>query len=243
MTSIYEKLENLTREYKNTTDKIIALNIINTMRQKKILTQKQLADICFVSESKITKFIQSLGEPNFKTFASSLKKEHFLYDSINKTNFKSDILALIKMWCNKNSVFIKNLATAIKNNININIYASAQTSWIAQGIRDLLISYNKRPLILSKNFDIFNEPLVNNEDINIVLFYGRDNFTLNSYLKLINDKTIKANNFVITSEKQYEKVFLESDNKLKLDYLKNNASNVYRNLALNILILEIAKLI
>ncbi|ALD66716.1 helix-turn-helix domain-containing protein [Spiroplasma cantharicola] len=241
MKSIFSKLENLTREYKNTSDKIIAINVINAMRKKQILTQKQLAKICFVSESKITKFIQNIGEPNYKLFISKLKSEHFLYDSINKANLKMNIIHLIEMWCRVNYEFIKNLAEEIKVTKNINIFASAQTVWIAEGLKDILVNYNKRPLVIYKNFNIFNEPEIDSEDLNIVFLYGRDIFTLNSYLKLINNKTNPSKNFLIASETNYDTKILNCNNSLKLDYFSNNKSNIYRNLALYILISELAK--
>ncbi|AUB31689.1 MurR/RpiR family transcriptional regulator [Spiroplasma floricola] len=237
MTSVFEKLEIMSKDFEDTTFKIIAKKIIENTKNGKFYNQEELANQTFVSISTLTKFSKKLGFSSYREFIFVMKTEWSKYNwDRQKKVDTGEIFESIQTWINRNENFINNICEEIKNFNIINIYSSYQSYDCSKYFANLLIDYGKNVVLLNNEFR-FKPRQTDEKSFNLIILTGRDNDTLiDNFSKSYNERDT---NFLIATEKQADKLEFNFTNKILIDYSLDNSQVSTRVIALNVLFFTI----
>ncbi|ASZ08765.1 MurR/RpiR family transcriptional regulator [Mesoplasma chauliocola] len=242
MKSAIEKLTSVANEYKDSTYKFIAEIIIKKLINKELnITQKELSELCFVSQSTITKFSKFLGFSGFREFWFLLKKELEDYDSVNKVIFETErtFFNPIFQWLDVNQPFLTLLVKNILSSEEYLIYYSYQLQSSAEFMSNSLNSIGiKTSLINHAYFNGINFMENSNKTV-LAMISGPDNESIIADLHNLKNNFKKenfSNVFILVSEKQQEKIPVEFQNIANIDIIKNWPSFVQRNIAVSIFV-------
>ncbi|ASZ08772.1 MurR/RpiR family transcriptional regulator [Mesoplasma chauliocola] len=241
MAWILERIEYASKEYKNSTYKLIATTIKNLVVSKKIeISQKELANLCFVSESTITQFSKYLGFSGFREFWFLLKKECENFENLNKQTIKdqNDFYKPIFSWLENNKEFINKITKSICKSDEVFIYSSNQMINSANFMQDSFNSLQKRTQLLNQTH--FQKPFFSEDKKYVIIIFlsGRDNENIELIANSIKESPFSKsiNIFLFTTENQLKKINFNPEGVILLDIIKDWPSFVHRNIAANILI-------
>ncbi|AUM62724.1 MurR/RpiR family transcriptional regulator [Spiroplasma monobiae] len=237
MISVFEKLEILSKDFEETTFKIIAKKIMENSKNGKFFNQEELASQTFVSISTLTKFSKKLGFSGYREFIFTIKNEWSKYNYEKTSRIDSqEVFANIQNWIQNNEKFVDEIIIGINRAEVINIYSSYQAYDCSKYFANLLIEYGKDVILLNNEFR-FKPRQQNGKGINIVVLTGRDNDTLiDNFTK---SYETKENNYLIVTEKQENKLEEEFWAKMLIDFDLDNSRADTRILALNMLFFTI----
>ncbi|AKX34340.1 hypothetical protein SLITO_v1c07150 [Spiroplasma litorale] len=239
---IYEILENMAKDNKNTTKQIISKKILEMFLVGSFKSQKEFSKDCFVSESTITRFSQETGCSGYRELLTKLKME---YERIiiktkndleiikNKKNIQ--VFDSVNTWVIKNEYFIKELINDIKINKKVRIFSSYQAIESSDFIYKIIQSKNIYCELINihNNFMRDTSYLYEKDVVNIVILTGRDVETLiNFFINRINENSF-SKNYIITSIYQKNKIDLKAfKEKCILNFEGDNSQFVIRHFAL-----------
>ncbi|AOG60326.1 hypothetical protein SHELI_v1c03730 [Spiroplasma helicoides] len=247
MTSIYERIENLVKDNRNTTFKSIAKKILDDFNEGIFKSQNELAEACFVSMSTITQFSKAALCEGYKELIIRLKIEHENamkakpnHAEIDYHNLDTEHLEHINNWVMTCSDFILKLASEINKDKKLWIAPSFQSMPVAKHFENILINQgvDVRVMDSSINLEIvrhfdFTDQLI------LVLMTGRDTLTLSRILEYL--EKISKNVFLVTTANHItETPDVEGWNKIMINY-SANSDYKYRAHALLTLFLLIAE--
>ncbi|AVN60694.1 MurR/RpiR family transcriptional regulator [Mesoplasma florum] len=241
MAWIFERVEAVSNEYKESTYKLIAekikeLAIANTLD----ISQKELASICFVSESTITKFSKYLGFSGFREFWFMLKKERINFNGLQKELIKKedDFFKPIFLWLKQNENFIGDLAKSISLSESTYVYTSYQMIHSAKFMEETLNSIMKRCQILNQHNLGYPFYKMDKKYTILVILSGRDNENLAMCIQALNLTKTKyeIDIYVITTENQIHKIKTEYKDIMFIDIIPEWPSTVHRNIAFSIFV-------
>ncbi|WP_339030875.1 hypothetical protein [Spiroplasma endosymbiont of Cantharis nigra] len=239
MKYVFEKLEIISKEFDDTTFKIIAKKILDNAERGIFCSQEELAAQTFVSISTITKFSKKMGFSGFRELNFKMKTEwkKLDYEQIERSD-TFEIFQLIEKWISYNEDFINSICKKIKESSFINIYSSYQAFESSKYFANILIEYGKNVTVLNNEFR-FKAKVNNEKGFNLLILTGRDNDTLidNFYKAYDADYT----NFIIASEKQIDKINLKFTKKMIIDYSLDNSQLSSRQIVLHMLFFYIFK--
>ncbi|AGY41728.1 putative transcriptional regulator [Mesoplasma florum W37] len=237
--NIYEKLKTQHKNFTNTTNQIIATEILNSARQGKFLKQKELSEKSFVSESTITKFSKSLGFSGYKELVFDLKKQNKL-NEINEIGNMKNFLRDIDDWLISKKDTIKLIATSIAAEKNVYIYSSYQFRIASNFIYELLLEGEITPIIFETQYIFMKNIKKKKQSINIILFGGLDTESLVDQVEFeMLENFKKEKSFLITSQFSEEKLKKFNFNTICLDINHDSASFLIRNIAIQMLFIEV----
>lgn len=221
MLTIYEKIENLTRNTNNNSYRIIGLELLNDFNRPKFKTQKELSEVCFVSISTITQFAKSISLSGYRELIVRLtvEKERYVSNQNINNDFDNnfeDLITLKKIykWLQQNNVWINKISEQINAAQRITIFSSFQarpvTDFLAFQLQSRMIDVR----VINIDIDILNSTnLVGQDDLKLAIVTGRDISSLID-VYLVNAMNVNStNNFCITSLSQKQKV-----EKLKINH-------------------------
>ncbi|ATI72963.1 MurR/RpiR family transcriptional regulator [Mesoplasma florum] len=241
MKSAIEKLTAVANEYKDSSYKFIAETILKKLINKELnISQKELSELCFVSESTITKFSKFLGFSGFREFWFLLKSEVNALNSHEKDFFtkEKDFFSPIIKWVAKEENFIKELSNSISNCDEVIINSSYQMQTSAEFMFNSFNSIGKKTSLINHAFFNISNIEVKRNYVFVIILSGRDNETLlvyiNSLKHLVADKNVKI--YIITTEKQEQKIDIQTKEMIRIDLVKDWPSFVQRNIALTVMI-------
>lgn len=238
--SLYEKLENIIRSNNNLTYKQIAIKLFESLESQTVLNEKELAKISNVSESTISKFLKFIEISNFKHLVSLMKEEIQYFTKDLKSSYERKPLDLFLSWISLNENNIELWKQKIANNSIFNVYCSNYAEEIGSFVYNFLLNLNKKPILFKNNVNLLNKNpnIVENNEINIIIFYGSDNWTLKNQIENLNKIQDRTETLLIISEKQQDKLKINHVNKIVLDFL-GSADYFYKDVAVRALFLEI----
>ncbi|AGR41150.1 MurR/RpiR family transcriptional regulator [Spiroplasma taiwanense] len=241
MESIFEKLENTSKDFKDTTFKLIANQILSCWQTGAFKNQETLSKECFVSNSIITKFSKGLGYSGYRELLFELKREynHYSFKNENFDEFKfENFIYSLGEWIKENSNFIKKISKNLINVKFVKIYSSYQSRLASKYLFELLLMLGKVTVIIEQEYSLLGNPIADeNSLVNILILAGRDNDTL--IRKFNNDVNKNSNCYLITTSRQVQKMENSFQETLLIDFEFDNSSFFYRNIALELLFLEI----
>ncbi|ASZ08796.1 hypothetical protein CK556_00240 [Mesoplasma chauliocola] len=216
MENFYEKLEYLSKGYVDSAYRNLSSSLLNSIGSGKFLKSKELAEECFVSESTITKFSKFLGFSGYRELLFHLKNDHDAFFALKK-NAKNKSFQDLERWVETKENFIEKLSKElVKKEIVVNIFRSYQLTEVAELINMALLNLKIESRVLNHN-NLFNgsKKNYNKRNINLIFFSGRDNDTLEMFVKKyeisLNKEDLKHNNFLIISERQKNKIDIKSN--------------------------------
>ncbi|WP_106078773.1 hypothetical protein [Mesoplasma coleopterae] len=238
MESVIEKLEKMANNIENSSYKVISEKIIKGLINAKFYSQDDLSKECFVSISQITKFAKKIGYSGYRELVFTLKNEYQhmgMEQNAEKINIIEKIDSIQK-WILSNESFVNNLVLSIEKASFINLYVSYQVQHAANYIADIFANLNKVVRIVSH--EIRNNLIKNKEnEVNILIICSRDNETLLQVFNKENNE--KQKSFLVTTERQREKVKINVFDEIIIDYKNDKSKNIFRNIAIEILFLHI----
>ncbi|ALD66473.1 MurR/RpiR family transcriptional regulator [Spiroplasma cantharicola] len=237
MTAI-NKLIKLSDSVEETNFKIIAKKIIENFAKGEFKNQEELAKECYVSLSTITKFSQKIGCTGYRELVFILKSEYDRYgwtENVNKVS-SFERFESIQKWIIENSLFIENLAKAIKDVKIINLYPSNQIRHASLYISELFANLNKVVRIIS--WEYRKDAVKNSEnELEILIVCSSNNRSL---LKIFECETNEENKrFLITTANQDIQLDINFTDKTLINYQLDKTKSIYRNIALEMLFLQI----
>ncbi|AUB31464.1 hypothetical protein [Spiroplasma floricola] len=204
MLSVYERVENLIKDNKNTTFKLIGKQILADWSVGIFKSQNEISESCFVSLATVTQFAKACLCEGYKELSIRLKVE---YENVMQNQAKSVIgneteqvgmRSVICHWVNENENFLFDLANKINEKRKVWICPSYQSMYPAKFLEDVLINIGIQTKIIdmSVNLEVGKHLEFNNELI-IILLTGRDTETVVIAL----DYLLKGNNdiYIITT--------------------------------------------
>ncbi len=239
MKYVFDKLEIISKEFEDTTFKIIAKKILNNVERGIFCDQEELAAQTFVSISTITKFSKKLGFSGFRELNFKMKNEwrKLDYEKIEKSH-TFEIFQLIEKWIYYNEDFVDSICKKINDSSFINIYSSYQAIGSSKYFANMLIEYGKNVTLLNNEFR-FKAKENNEKGFNLLILTGRDNDTLiDNFYKAYDEN---YSNFIITSENQNDKLDLKFTKKMIIDYSLDNSQLSSREIVLHMLFFYIFK--
>ncbi|QEH61739.1 hypothetical protein SCHIN_v1c05420 [Spiroplasma chinense] len=205
MISIYERIENLVKDNRNTTFKQIAKQILDDFNVGVFKSQNELADVCYVSMSTITQFAKAALCEGYKELAIRLKIEYEnalisspTQKNINYDKVDTNSMEVLTGWAKDQSDFILQLASEINKVREIWIASSFQSMNVAKHLRDILTNQGIDVKVMDSSINLevarhvdFTDKLV------LVLLTGRDTLTLSRILEFL--ATLSKNVFIVTT--------------------------------------------
>ncbi|QGS51860.1 MurR/RpiR family transcriptional regulator [Spiroplasma tabanidicola] len=212
MISIYERIENLVKDNKNTTFKLIAKQILEDFNNGIFKSQNELAVACYVSMSTITQFSKAAQCEGYKELAIRLKIEYEnamvaapVKEEINYKELDTKSLEVINDWAMSSADFILELAKQINTKKKIWIAPSFQTSPAARHFENILRNQGIDVHVMDS---AINLELVRHVDFKdeliLVIMTGRDTITLSRILEYL--EKITKNVYVITTNNHTEEI-------------------------------------
>ncbi|WP_338984343.1 hypothetical protein [Spiroplasma endosymbiont of Diplazon laetatorius] len=237
MTSVFEKLEIMSKDFEDTTFKLIAKKLLENIKSGKFYNQEELANQTFVSISTLTKFSKRLGFAGYREFIFTIKNEWSKYNWEKSVKIDTwEIFNSIQNWISENEQFINDISRAIENAQVINIYSSYQAYDCSKYLAGLLIESGKDAFLLNNEFR-FKPRETPKNGINLVVLTGRDNDKLmDNFTKSYNEE---SKNFIIVTDKQSEKLNMNFTSKMIVNFSLDNSRAETRVLALNMLFFTI----
>ncbi|QHX36726.1 MurR/RpiR family transcriptional regulator [Spiroplasma sp. BIUS-1] len=238
MTSVFEKIEIMSKDFEDTTFKLIAKKILENTKKGKFYNQEELASQTFVSISTLTKFSKKLGFSGYREFIFTIKNEWSKYDwEKSKKVDTAEVVDSIQSWISQNEDFINQLVEKLKTAEIINIYSSQQSFDCSKYLANLLIENGKNAILLNNEYR-YKERKTPANGVNLVVLTGRDNDTLVDNFSKSYDPNVA--NFLIVTEKQENKIELDFTNKLLINFEQDNSRLDTRIVALNLLFFTIS---
>lgn len=239
MISIYERVENLAIDSKNTTFSTIAKQILSDFNEGIFKTQNELADACFVSMSTVTQFSKSALCEGFKELSIRLKIEYEnrmmakpLNNSVNEDELQLEVFDMINEWVFDSSEFLLDLAKEINKNKKICLAPSSQGLPAACNFQDILINQgvDARVFDSSTNLEVarhydFKDELV------LLIITGRDVLTLQRVLEYLLKLSRRV--YIITTNNHIEEIPTVDGWKTLVINLKKFVDYKYKLHALN----------
>ncbi|QBQ07618.1 hypothetical protein SGLAD_v1c04190 [Spiroplasma gladiatoris] len=229
MVSIYERIENLVKDNKNTTFKLIAKQILEDFNNGVFKSQNELADACYVSMSTITQFSKSALCEGYKELAIRLKIEYEnamiapkKRDEIDYKELDTRSFEIINDWVLSYSDFILSLANQINTKKKIWLAPSFQTMPVARHFENILRNQGVDVHLMDS---AINLELVRHVDFKdeliLVIMTGRDTLTLSRILEYI--EKITKNVYLITTNNHIEEIpEVEGWKKILINYSLSN---------------------
>ncbi|WP_339021608.1 hypothetical protein [Spiroplasma endosymbiont of Atherix ibis] len=204
MLSVYERVENLIKDNKNTTFKLIGKQILADWSVGIFKTQNEISESCFVSLATVTQFAKACLCEGYKELSIRLKVE---YENVMQNQAKSVIgneieqvgmRAVICQWANENDDFLIDLANKINEKRKVWICPSYQSMYPAKFLEDVLINIGIQTKIIDMSFNLeIGKHLEFNNELIVILLTGRDTETVVIALEYL----LKGNNdlYIITT--------------------------------------------
>ena len=250
MISMYERVENLIKDNRNTTFKIIAKQLLLDFQQGIFKSQNELAETCFVSLATITQFSKATLCEGYKELTIRLKIEYentlggnrhdtpkkIDYENLDLTNFEA-----IKTWVYESSDFILKFSKIINKRRKLWIAPSFQSMQSAVYLQTILRNQGIEVYIMdsSINLEIVRHIDFKNEVV-LILFTGRDTDTLSRMLDFL--KILTAHVFIITTQNHITEIPDDSRwEKLMVNYPISTNDYRYRSIAMMILFFLISE--
>ncbi|ATZ21152.1 hypothetical protein [Mesoplasma coleopterae] len=237
--NIYEKLKIQQKNFTNTTNQIIANEILCHAMKGIYLKQKELANKAYVSESTITKFSKNLEFSGYKELIYNLKNQEKI-SKINNVGGTETLFKEIDEWIRSKKNFINDLALSIIKEKNVYIYSSYQLRIASNFIYELLLEGDITPIILETQYIYMKKIKKKENAVNIFLFAGLDTDSLVDQIdfELKGDFDFE-NIYLITSRFSEEKLKKYNFKTIKLDFNYNSSSFLIRNIAIQMLFIEV----
>ncbi|AHI53036.1 MurR/RpiR family transcriptional regulator [Spiroplasma culicicola] len=247
MISMYERIENLVKDNRNTTFKSIAKQLLDDFNQGIFKNQNELADACFVSMSTVTQFAKATLCEGYKELAIRLKIEHESMlakqqptKEINYNQVDDQNLNIINEWALNSSDFILKLAEQINQEKKLWIAPSFQSMYTARHFENILRNQGVDARVMDSSINLEVVRHVDYKDqLVLVIMTGRDTETLSRILEFL-EKLSKRVYIIITTNHLTEVPEVEEWTKTIINY--NLSSDYkYRAHALMTLFLLIAE--
>ncbi len=240
MLSIYEQLENLSRQTKKTTFKLIATKLIEMYSSGVFKTQDEISRDCYVAKSTVTKFAQSIKCSGYRELIVLMKVEY--QKILTKKKLKSveqdkkDFInnSIIK-WVYEDIDFVKSFKEDLKYIKSVNIVPSFQSMESANFLAQVLLNSNIYSQIIdvSKQNYLIKKLNVFDNSINLIILTGRDNETLLKFIKKNYLYFSQNINYIISTLNQIEKLnYLPQKSQKIITFEGDNSGFFYRHIAL-----------
>ncbi|ARU91693.1 hypothetical protein SCLARK_001130 [Spiroplasma clarkii] len=212
MISVYERVENLALDSKNTTFTTIAKQILSDFNEGIFRNQNELSDICFVSMSTVTQFSKATLCEGYKELTIRLKIEYEnrmlvkpIRDAENVDELSLQVLEIINAWAIDAKEFILSLAKEINQKKRIWIAPSSQSLPATRNLHDILLNQgvdvklmdSSTNLEVARHFDFKNELV-------LMVVTGRDTLTLQRILEYLEKLSRKV--YIITTLNHAEEI-------------------------------------
>ncbi|ALD66480.1 MurR/RpiR family transcriptional regulator [Spiroplasma cantharicola] len=239
MTYVFDNLKIISKEFEDTTFKIIAKRILENADRAIFCDQEELAAQTFVSISTITKFAKKMGFSGFRELNFKMKNEWRKLDYERKEKMETfEIFQSIEKWIHLNEDFINTVCEKIRESDFINIYTSYQANESSRYFANMLYEYEKNVTVLNNEFR-FKAKKNNEKGFNLLILTGRDNDTLIDNFSKAYDENYT--NFLISSDKQIDKLNFKFTKKMTVDYSLDNSQFSSREVVLHMLFFYIFK--
>ncbi|WP_031542755.1 hypothetical protein [Mesoplasma photuris] len=249
MKSYFEIIENISKGDKNTNNALIARSIIDFIIENKWLSQQELSDKCFLSNSSITKFCKKIGLDGYRELIYTLKyeiKSHYEKESAiltsipNQTdnyNYIDRYIGSINKLISNNSDFIKEQIKVIKKHKELTLVLSYSLKPLEPFIINMfqIHGVNVKIIDLNPSFSSNQSILLKSENI-FFICANRDNETLIRLYDAVHGK----NSITLISTQQQINKFKKADKVLLLPSGDFEASYIFRLLFLEMLFLNIS---
>ncbi|WP_338985556.1 hypothetical protein [Spiroplasma endosymbiont of Diplazon laetatorius] len=204
MLSVYERVENLIKDNKNTTFKLIGKQILTDWSVGVFKSQNEISESCFVSLATVTQFAKACLCEGYKELSIRLRVE---YENVMQNQSKTVIgsetdeagmRSVICHWVNENDNFLLDLANKINEKRKVWICPSYQSMYAAKFLEDVLTNVGIQAKIIDMSINLeVGKHLEFNDELIVILLTGRDTETTVIALEYL----LKAKNeiFVITT--------------------------------------------
>ncbi|AKU79589.1 hypothetical protein [Spiroplasma turonicum] len=248
MVSIYERIENIVKDNKNTTFKIIGKQILNDWHLGIFKSQYEISESCFVSLATVTQFAKACLCEGYKELIIRLRVEYEqrmqnfkLGSNIDYEPDKPKIINEIYSWLEENDEFINKFTDRIKETKKLWICPSYQAMYSCRFLEDILTNsgIDVKLVDLSVSLEMARTREFKGELI-IVILSGRDTETLNRTIEYL--LNFKNELFIITTPNNiYELPEAQQVNSMVINFTDNNFLYKYRAYALITLFLKISE--
>ncbi|AKX34005.1 transcriptional regulator [Spiroplasma litorale] len=247
MVSVYERIENIVKDNKNTTFKIIGKQILSDWHLGIFKTQYEISESCFVSLATVTQFAKACLCEGYKELIIRLRVE---YEQRMQTQQvgesmqdieKSKIINEIYSWIENNNEFIEKLVKKIKSTKKLWICPSSQAIYSCKYLEDILTNAGKdvKLVDLSVSLEMARSREFKGELI-LVILSGRDTETLDRTIEYL--LNFKNDLFIITTPNNiYELSDEQQANSMVINFKDNNFLYKYRAYALITLFLKVSE--
>ncbi|ASP28111.1 transcriptional regulator [Spiroplasma corruscae] len=247
MVSIYERIENLVKDNKNTTFKIIGKQIQSDWHLGIFKTQYEISEACFVSLATVTQFAKACLCEGYKELIIRLRVE---YEQRMQTQQstpldyepdKSKIINEMYLWIENNDDFINNFVSKLKTSKKLWICPSSQAMYSCKFLEDILTNagIDVKLVDLSVSLEMARTREFKGELI-LVILSGRDTETLNRTIEYL--LNFKNELFIITTPNNIYEIAEENQvNTMLINFTDNNFLYKYRAYALLTLFLKISE--
>ncbi|AGR41040.1 MurR/RpiR family transcriptional regulator [Spiroplasma taiwanense] len=238
MLSVYERVENLIKDNKNTTFKLIGKQILTDWNIGVFKTQNEISETCFVSLATVTQFAKACLCEGYKELIIRLRVEYEnVMQNSAKVNLgssenKNQMINIINDWVEQNDEFISDLAAKIMKVKKLWICPSFQGMYSAKFLEDALtnLGIQAKLIDLSINLEIAKHVDFRNELI-VVLLTGRDTETTIRTLEYLIQ--FKNEVFIITTPSNIiEWPEIQNQKHMLVNFQDNNFFYKYRSYAL-----------
>ncbi|AUM62585.1 hypothetical protein [Spiroplasma monobiae] len=204
MLSVYERVENLIKDNKNTTFKLIGKQLLTDWSVGVFKSQNEISESCFVSLATVTQFAKACLCEGYKELSIRLRVE---YENVMQNQSKTVIAneandngmrTVIYHWVNENDDFLLDLANKINEKRKVWICPSYQSMYAAKFLEDVLTNVGIQAKIIDMSINLeVGKHLEFSDELIVILLTGRDTETTVIALEYL----MKAKNdiFVITT--------------------------------------------
>ncbi|WP_339034826.1 hypothetical protein [Spiroplasma endosymbiont of Cantharis rufa] len=238
MLSVYERVENLIKDNKNTTFKLIGKQILADWSVGIFKSQSEISKMCFVSLATATQFAKACYCEGYKELSIRLKVE---YENVMQNKIRADqpneadmtgMRAVINNWVTENDGFLYDLANKINERRKVWICPSYQSMYSAKFLEDVLtnVGIQSKIIDISINLEVGKHLEFHNELV-VILLTGRDTDTTVIALEYL----IKAKNeiFIITTPSNISELpEIKEQKHMLINFQDNNFFYKYRCYAL-----------
>ncbi|QBQ07834.1 MurR/RpiR family transcriptional regulator [Spiroplasma gladiatoris] len=240
--NIYEKIDEMSKDEKNTIKHIISKKLLNMFLTGEFKSEKDFSKECFVSEATVTRFAKETGCSGYRELIFKLKLEYEktilkAKEEIkkNKINKELETIKSMNNWVNQSKSFLDSLIKNILLQKKIKILSSWQNLDSVSYFQKVLQEQNISSQVVKIELDYLDleSYFDDNKCIKLIIISESDFKNLASlYIKKIINKKIK-NTYLITTYFKFNKIYDNNyQNKHLLSFNYDDSHHVLRHFAL-----------